>query len=85
MFPSDDNIKLTTAWAKYLSAPERSYWVLSENGMVNKFWSYHSWDIVVEILPKKLTKPCIFKGWQLANDSSEPNQNPIIHSIFWMI
>ena len=30
---------------KYLRGPERSYWVLPENGMVNRLWSYHSWDI----------------------------------------
>ena len=26
-------------WAKYLSTSERSYWVLPENGMVNRLWS----------------------------------------------
>ena len=34
-----------TVWANYSSAPKRSYWVLSENGMVNRLWSYRSWDI----------------------------------------
>ena len=32
-------------WAKYLSAPERSYWGFSENVMVNRLWSYRLWDI----------------------------------------
>ena len=32
-------------WAKCLSAPGRSYWVLSESGRLMGFWSYRSWDI----------------------------------------
>ena len=34
---SDDGKKSVTVWEKYLSAPERSYWVLSENGIVIGF------------------------------------------------
>ena len=36
---------LDTLWAKYLSESERYYWVLSENGMINRRWSYHLWAI----------------------------------------
>lgn len=32
-------------WAKYLSVSELSYWVLLKNGMVNRLWSYCSWEI----------------------------------------
>ena len=30
---------------KIFHAPERSYWVLAENGIGNRFWSCHLWDI----------------------------------------
>ena len=33
-FSAGENKILVTIWAKYLSAPKRSYWVLSENAMV---------------------------------------------------
>ena len=36
---ADDSKILVTVWAKYTSASERSYWVISENGMVNLIWS----------------------------------------------
>ena len=36
---ADDSKILVTVWAKYISASERSYWVISENGMVNLIWS----------------------------------------------
>ena len=45
LFSANESKKLVTVWAKYLSAPERSYWFLSENGMVNRLWSYRSWVI----------------------------------------
>ena len=45
VFFAYDSKKLVTVWAKCLSAPERSYWVISENGMVNRLWSYHLWDV----------------------------------------
>ena len=32
--------KIVIFWAKYLSAPERSYCILSENGIVNRLRSY---------------------------------------------
>ena len=44
MFSADDSKKSVTLWAKYLSVPERSYCVLSENDMVNRLWGYRSWD-----------------------------------------
>ena len=36
---ADGSKILVTVWAKYISASERSYWVISENGMVNLIWS----------------------------------------------
>ena len=45
VFSAGDSKILVPVWAKCLSAPERSYWVLLENGMVNRFGSYHLWDI----------------------------------------
>ena len=62
-----------------LRAPERSYWVLSENGMVNRLWSYHSWDIEDKNVKKpvesakKITKTWIFKVSHFADGSLEPN------------
>ena len=38
--------KLVTVWAKHLNVTKRSYWVLSENDMVNRVWNCLSWDIV---------------------------------------
>ena len=32
--------KFVTVWAKCFRAPRRSYWVLSENGVSNRLWSY---------------------------------------------
>ena len=37
IFSGDDSKKLVIAWAKYLSEPKRSYCVLSEDVMVNRF------------------------------------------------
>ena len=37
VFFADDSLK---------NEPKRSFWVLSENGMVHRFCSYHLWDIV---------------------------------------
>ena len=36
----DDSKTLVTVQAKHLSAPEKYFRVLSENGMVNWSWSY---------------------------------------------
>ena len=36
---ADGSKILVTVWAKYISASERSYWAISENGMVNLIWS----------------------------------------------
>ena len=73
---SADESKIVTVWEKYLSAPERFYWVLSEKGMVNRLWSYRLWDIEGKNIKKllsqqKLPKPCIFNSWHLVNGSSE--------------
>ena len=44
--------KISHIMGKCLRAPERSYWVLSENAMVNRLWSYNSWDIKVKDVKK---------------------------------
>ena len=73
--------KLVTAWAKYLSVSERSYWVISENGLVNRFWSYYFLETEDRDIYKKMLSQqenpvsCILRGWYLANGSSGPN-NP---------
>ena len=36
VFSADDSKKSVTVWAKYLSALEKSYCVLSENDIVNR-------------------------------------------------
>ena len=70
--------KISHIMGKCLRPPERSYWVLSENGMVNRLWSYHSWDIEDKNVKKsvnqqKNTKTSIFKVWHCADGSLEPN------------
>ena len=40
MFSVDDSKQLVTVWPNYSTALERTYWVISENGMVNRLWSY---------------------------------------------
>ena len=59
---------------KHLSAPEGSFWVISENGMANWFWSYCSWVIEGRNIKKLLSQQnimniYIFKGWYIANGS----------------
>ena len=44
LFFANDSKTLATVSPKHLSAPERSFLVLSENGMFNRFLSYCSWD-----------------------------------------
>ena len=39
-----DSKNYSLVWVKYLTPPKILYWVLSENGIVNGFWSYRSWD-----------------------------------------
>ena len=46
VYSADESKMLVTVWAKYLSISKRSYLVFSENGMVNRLWSYRSWGIV---------------------------------------
>ena len=58
----------------------RYYWVLSENGMVNRLWSYPLWDIEGRNIKKsaestKNTKILYFKGRHLANGSSKTNNS----------
>ena len=40
VFAADDGNKIVSVWAKHLSELETSSSVLSEDGMVNRFWSY---------------------------------------------
>ena len=70
---------MATFWAKHLSAPEKFYIVLSENGIVTVRLTVLE-ILRVEISEKLLgqqiiPKSCIFNGWHLADDSSKPN-NP---------
>ena len=46
VFPADGCKSLVTVWSKHLSKSDRSSLVLSENAIVNRLWSYRSWDIV---------------------------------------
>ena len=62
------------------SPPERSSWVVLENSMVIRLWSYRSWKIKgkdIKKLPSQQEHPrsWIFKVWHFANGSSESN-NP---------
>ena len=45
MFSADGSKKIDIDWEKYLTALERSYWVFSENNMVNRSCGYPAWDI----------------------------------------
>ena len=38
VFSADNSKKFVTVWEIYLSAQER-YWVIAENGMVNRLWT----------------------------------------------
>ena len=73
---ADDSKKVATVTTKYVSvAPKRPYWVLLNNGMVNRLLSYHLWDIMERNIKnywvsKKISKPFILKTRHLANGSS---------------
>ena len=59
---------------------QRSFWVLSGNGLDHRFWSYRLWDIESRNIKKllsqqKIMELCNFKGWCLASGSSE-SSNP---------
>ena len=83
VFFADDNKTLVTVYAKHLSAPERSFWVLSENGMVNWSSSYRSWDIEGRNIKKLL---CQQKNNETASSRVDNvlmvAQNPTIGSIY---
>ena len=68
-----------------ISSSERSYWDFSENGTVNRLWSYRLWDVKGRINSKttesvKEPTSFIFKGWHLANDTSEPNLSHVLRN-----
>ena len=79
VFSADESKKSVTLWGKCLRAPERSYGVLTEYGMVNRLWSYHSCDIEDKNVKKpvesakKNRKTSTFKVWYFADGSLEPN------------
>ena len=76
VFSADGSNKLVTVW---VNAPEKSYWVLPENGLVNIGYRVILYrKLRVEIFKnllnqQKIPKPCICNDWHLANGSSEPN------------
>ena len=45
VFSANGSRRFAPILAKYLRAPERTYCVLSENGMVNILWRYRLWEI----------------------------------------
>ena len=45
VFPADNSKKSVAVWVKPISTSKRSYWVLSENCMINRLLSDHSCDI----------------------------------------
>ena len=61
-----------TVSVRNLSATERPYWVLSENGTRSHY--IFKLEISKKLLnQQKLLEYSIFKGWYLANGSSESN------------
>ena len=74
-----------TVLVKYLSASERSYWILSENDMVNRLWTYSLWDIENSNIKKLLSQQKILKPqnpvFSRVDNLLIITQNPIIHSI----
>ena len=54
---ADDSKALVTVQAKDLkSAPKISFWVLSENGMIHRFWSHRLWDVEGRNIKKLLSQ-----------------------------
>ena len=45
VFSADYSKTLFTVW-------EKIFWFISENGMINRLWSYCQWDIRVQISKK---------------------------------
>ena len=53
--------------------------------VVNRLWSYRLWDVKGRINSKttesvKEPTSFIFKGWHLANDTSEPNLSHVLRN-----
>ena len=81
IFSADYSNKLVTVWAQNLSACERSFWIISGNGMANRLplvsvtFGYRVTvleTLRVEIWKKllvqqKVLKSCFFKDSDLAN------------------
>ena len=70
IFSADDSKILVLVWASHLNAPERSYSVLSENGVVNRLWSYRLWDIE----GRNIIKNC----WV-----GKKHQNPVFSRVYY--
>ena len=60
LFSADDSRKSVTVSAEDISEPGRTYWVISENSMVDRLWSYCLSDIDGRNIKKtvELTKEC---------------------------
>ena len=71
---ADASKKLATVGAKHLSAPERSFWVLSDNIKLPS-WDIEGKNIKKLLGPQKIIKLFIYKGWHLSKGSSE-SHNP---------
>ena len=76
IYSADDNKVLVTVWAKYLSATDKSFSFLSENGMVNRLCSYSLRNGLQKYLKKLLYQQ--EKYWTLNFQRVRIN-----HSIFW--
>ena len=59
---ADDSKTSVTVYAKRLqSAPKRTFWVLSKNWVVDRFWSYRLWDIEGKSIKKLESQQKIMK------------------------
>ena len=78
VFSADGSKKSVIVLANYLNASEWSYWVLSENGMIHRLWSYLSWDIEGRNIIKncrvgKNYRNPVFSRVHYATDNPEAN------------
>ena len=80
VFFANDSKILVTVQAKHLSTPKGSFWVLSENGIVNWFWSYRSWVFEGRNIKKLKLNETLSSRVDILLMVA---QNPTIHSIFW--